>query len=195
MNEEGLDALLKQLSNASDETVSQLYERFAPLIQMVIRRLLPDAARRKLDSEDVVDSVWADVVQGLREDRWTFNDSSHFQAFLLRLARNRLFDRLRENRSALSVEVSCEGEPLSDEGNGDPFNQIEAADLWEKIQRICPPRYRLCLRLRREGHTYSEIAEQTGIHASTIRRVFYSLAREMCSLNERADQIFGSESQ
>lgn len=177
MKKEGLDALLEQLSIADDEQVAKLYEEFAPFLQIVVRRLLPTSARRKLDSEDVVVSVWADVVQGLREDRWQFVDHVHFKAFLQTLARNRLYDHLRKNRHALEKEVQFDQPHAGDQP--EPSALLQADDLWEKLLKVCPPQYEPCLQLRREGYTFSEIGSRTGFHPSSIRRIFYDLARQL----------------
>lgn len=185
---ESLEKLLERLEHADDETVGQLFEAVAPYLQMVVSRLIPGPARSKLGSEDVVLSVWVDVVQGLREDKWHFSDGAHLKAFLLTLTRNRLYDRLRQNRKAMEHEQSLSVESTEQslsEHCPNPEEILQADEMWERLLKCCPAQFQECLHLRRQGHTYPEIAEKTGFHPSSIRRIMYDLAREVVEMQPK----------
>ena len=53
---------------------------YEPYLRMAVRRQLHGALRAKLDSVDIVQSVWADLLSGFREAGWRFNDRSHLRA-------------------------------------------------------------------------------------------------------------------
>src|SRR5437867_10228291 len=55
------------------ETIVSAYE---PYLRKVVRRQLPQRLRAKFDSSDVVQSVWASVLQGLHEAKWHFTDET-----------------------------------------------------------------------------------------------------------------------
>ena len=61
--------------------------------------------RPKFDSTDIVQSVWADVVDGLRQSKWTFANMDQLRAFLVKMTRNRFVDRLRQHRRALRARM------------------------------------------------------------------------------------------
>jgi RNA polymerase sigma-70 factor (ECF subfamily) len=42
---------------------------------------------------------------------------------------------------------------------------------------LCPPAHRELLQLKRQGLSLAELAARTGLHASSIRRILYTLAR------------------
>src|SRR5438270_9045459 len=96
-----LDAVLVRLNAGDERAVEQMFIAFEPYMRMAIHRRIAGSLRAKLDSADVVQSVWADLVDGLRESRWTFESLEQFRAFLIKMTRNRLIDRLRSHRHSL----------------------------------------------------------------------------------------------
>jgi RNA polymerase sigma factor (sigma-70 family) len=178
--EEPLDRLLEQLNRGDTAVAEQMFREYEPYLRMLVRRQLRPGHRVKFDSMDVVQSVWADVLEGLRHAGWHFSDRVHLQAFLARLARNRFLDRCRKHRNALTRE-----EPLT---NASPAEAIAAPgprpsevaqhnELWDRLLALCPPAHHELLRLKRQGLGLAEIAARTGLHESSVRRILYDLAR------------------
>src|SRR5580704_89166 len=99
-----LDQLLERLNSGDAAVAEQVFREYEPYLRILVRRQLRPALRAKFDSMDVVQSVWADVLEGLRESVWSFRDRAHLQAFLVRLARHRFLDRCRKHRIALARE-------------------------------------------------------------------------------------------
>jgi DNA-directed RNA polymerase specialized sigma24 family protein len=60
-----------------------------------------------------------------------------------------------------------------------PSELAQAGDLWERILSHCPPEHRPILGLKRDGYSLAEIAERTGLHPDSIRRILRTLARAM----------------
>jgi RNA polymerase sigma-70 factor (ECF subfamily) len=177
---EPLDRLLEQLNRGDPAAAEQVFREYEPYLRMLVRRQLRPAHRVKFDSMDVVQSVWTDVLEGLRDAGWHFSDRVHLQAFLARLARNRFLDRCRKHHNAVARE-----EPLT---NASPAEAIAARgprpsevaqhnELWDRILALCPPAHHELLRLKRQGLGLAEIATRTGHHESSVRRILYELAR------------------
>ncbi len=61
------DRLLAKLNEGDADAAGQVFEKFEPFLRMVIRRQMSGKIRPKFDSTDIVQSVWADVVDGLRQ--------------------------------------------------------------------------------------------------------------------------------
>jgi hypothetical protein len=55
----------------------------------------------------------------------------------------------------------------------------QAADVWKQIQASCPDEHRPILEWKRQGFSLAEIAERTGLHPDSIRRILRTLARQM----------------
>jgi RNA polymerase sigma-70 factor (ECF subfamily) len=140
---EPLETLLDRLSAGDMAAAEQLFLAFEPYLRKAVRRQVPTNLRGKFDSVDVLQSVWADVLRGLRDSGWHFTDADHLRGFLFVAARNRLVDWIRRHHKAAERE-----EPLApgDEGHAltsrqpRPSELAQAEDLWEHILAHCPPR-------------------------------------------------------
>jgi RNA polymerase sigma factor (sigma-70 family) len=179
---EPLDKLLARLCSGDSAAAEQVFLAFEPYLRKVVRRHLPAPLRAKFDPADIIQSVWADVLHGFRKAGWRFIDADHLRGFLFIATRNRLIDRIRQHQKALDRE-----EPL---GEGDqrhefasaqprPSEVVQAGDLWEQILAHCPPEHRPIPELRRQGYSLAEIAERTGLHPDSVRRILRTLARKL----------------
>jgi RNA polymerase sigma-70 factor (ECF subfamily) len=195
MGAEPLDSLLEQLGGGDAEAVERVFRDYEPYLRMIVRRRLTPPLRSKFDSMDVVQSVWADVLRGLREDGCRFQDREHLKAYLARSTYNRFIDYYRHHRRALERERSLaeggpSGSPTSHQPR--PSELAQADDLWDSLVKICPPDHRELLDLKRQGLSLAEIAARTGLHPGSVRRILYDLARRI-SEKERASPAPGRE--
>ncbi len=74
-----------------------------------------------------------------------------------------------------------------------PDDAASAGDLWERMLALTPPEHRPILRLRREGLQLAEIAERTGLHEGSVRRILRRLARELALEEEPLPPDVGDE--
>ena len=155
MSSQRVDRLVERLSAGDLSAAEPLYMLYEPYLRLVVRRNLPPQFRAKLDSQDVVQSVWANLIDGLRKAEWKFDGPAQLRAFLLKAIRNRLIDRLRHHRQAVEHET-----PMTDTVPGSlrpsreptASQQVEAADLWQRMLRL---------------------------HVDSVRRLIRQLARRM----------------
>ncbi len=188
MSTEHLDRLLDRLNGGDPTVAEEVFREYEPYLQMLVRRQLRPALRAKFDSMDVVQSVWADVLDGLERSSWRFEDRAHLKAFLVRLTRNRFLDRCRKHRNALEheerlTETSPAGSVASDQPRPSEFAQRD--ELWERMLALCPPAHHELLHLKRQGLSLAEIAARTGLHPSSVRRILYDLADRVAAVCER----------
>ncbi|MDR3636803.1 MAG: sigma-70 family RNA polymerase sigma factor [Isosphaeraceae bacterium] len=189
MSAEPLDRLIELLNSGDEAAAEQVFREYEPVLCALVRRRLQPALRSKFDTMDVVQSVWFDVVVGLRESSWHFADRAHLEAFLARLARNRLLDRCRKHRGAVQREV-----PLNDDASTvaattqqpRPSQVAQRDELWDQMLALCPPAHHELLRLKRQGLRIAEIAARTGLHESSVRRIVYDLGRRFAAAREPA---------
>ena len=182
MEESPLARLLATLERGETAAAEQVFLAYEPYLRMVVRRQLSGGLRAKFDSMDVVQSVWADMLAGFREARWTFKDVDHLRAFLITATRNRFVDRLRRNTSALEHEQAVPHEELSQraaETTDRPSQIVQAEELWQQILAACPPGHREVVTLKRAGMSLDEITERTGFHKSSVRRILYDMERRI----------------
>jgi RNA polymerase sigma-70 factor (ECF subfamily) len=177
-----LDNLLEQLSRGDMAAAGEVFLAFEPYLRKAVRRHLPPPLRGRFDSTDILQSVWADVLRGFRDAGWRFTDADHLRGFLFVATRNRLIDRVRQHQKAVQRE-----EPLGEGDRGHalpspqpcPSEVAQEADLWERILAHCPAEHRSVLTLKRQGYSLAEIAERTGLHPDSVRRLLRTLARQL----------------
>ncbi len=187
MSSPPLDELLERLSSGDAEAAEEVFRTYEPYLRMVVRRQLPARLRAKFDSVDVVQSVWADVLHGFREAGWRFADVAHLRAFLVRLTRNRFIDRLRQHQRVVDHEQPRKPGELDEmafSSDPRPSEVMRADDLWRQMLELCPPQHHALLQLKREGKSLAEIAERTGLHPDSVRRILRTLARQLAFSSE-----------
>ncbi len=182
MEVDPLDQLLEKLCNGDDSAAEQVFVAYEPYLRLVVRRMLPAQMRSKFDSLDVVHSIWADLLGGFRESGWQFKDANHLRAFLVKATRNRFLDRVRKHKTAAAHEQPLDAAQMEEAmptPDPRPSEVAQAADLWEQMLKLCPEDHRPLLDLKRQGCTIEEIAEKTGYHPSSVRRIFYDIAHRL----------------
>jgi RNA polymerase sigma-70 factor (ECF subfamily) len=182
------EQLLERLSRGEVAAAEELFTSYAPYLRALVRGHLSDRLRAKYDSADVVQSVWVQVLRGLREDGWRFNTEAELRALLVTVARRRAISRARHHAPAAGrdrwLEPVIEASLAADEPR--PSEVAQAGDLWQRMLRLCPPEHHEILRLRREGLSFDEIAARTGLHEGSVRRVLRRLARNLALAGQPA---------
>jgi DNA-directed RNA polymerase specialized sigma24 family protein len=112
MSTESLSLILSKLSAGDTAAAEQAFRAYEPLLRSVVRRQFSPRLRAKFDSADVVQSVWADLLEGFRKGAWSFVDSDQLRAFLVTATRHRFIDIARRHRGAVVHERP--GTPLDD---------------------------------------------------------------------------------
>jgi RNA polymerase sigma-70 factor (ECF subfamily) len=189
MDVEHLDQLIERLNDGDLAAAERAFLAYEPYLRMAVRRQLSAALRSKLDSMDVVQSVWADLLTGFGAAGWRFTDHAHLRAFLVRVTRNRLIDRHRQHHRALEQERPLSAIPPRDLPRSNqprPSEIAQGQELWEQMLAVCPPGHRDILRHKRQGLPLCEIAARAGLHEGSVRRILYEVARRLANPRDGA---------
>jgi RNA polymerase sigma factor (sigma-70 family) len=195
MSRDPLDELIERLNKGDMSAAERAFLAYEPYLRMAVRRRLSGRLRAKFDSVDIVQSVWADVLAGLRTAGWQFTDRSHLRAFLVKVARNRLVDRRRQHHRAIEKERPLEQtslEEIPEAHEPRPSEIAQGNELWKKMLEQCTPAHREVLVLKRQGLLLAEIAARTGLHEGSIRRILYELARRLAVSRRTAQRGAGA---
>jgi RNA polymerase sigma-70 factor (ECF subfamily) len=182
MNPDSVEPLMEQLSQGEMARAKQVFLDYEPYLRKVVRRQLPQGLRAKFDSVDIVQSVWAHLLEGYRAGAWRFSDARRFQAFLVQVTRHRFIDSYRKHRTAFEKEQPLGGMHTSQmpaASQPRPPEVIEAEELWQQMLALCPPEHQELLRLKRQGLPMEELTARTGMHPGSIRRILRNLARKL----------------
>jgi RNA polymerase sigma-70 factor (ECF subfamily) len=188
---EPLDNLLAQLCSGDMAAAEKVFLAYEPYLRKAVRRQLPAPLRAKFDPADIVQSVWADVLRGFGEAGWRFADADHLRGFLFIATRNRLIDRIRQHEKATerTRPLGCADQRHHLRSpQPRPSEVAQADDLWERILAHCPAEHRPILELRRQGYSLAEIAQRTGLHPDSVRRILRTLARQLAFAREEGGE-------
>ncbi len=187
------EALMRRVREGCPEAARQVFDLYSPHVRRVVRRRLDQLLRRQYDSTDFLQAVWASFFT-LPADRYTFDEPADLVNFLGRVAANKVVEVFRQRvqtakndigRDLPIEKISPEGpaagvavaaEPAGREPT--PSQVAIAEERWEQMLRGQPPRARHVLELLRQGHTYREVAERTGVHPKVIQRLLRKLGPE-----------------
>jgi RNA polymerase sigma factor (sigma-70 family) len=189
MSAEHLDQLLAGLNSGDVAVAEQVFRTYEPYLRILVRRELRAELRTKFDSSDVVQSVWADLLVGLQGRGWHFADRAHLQAFLVRLMKNRFIDLCRKHGPALAHEQRLADNELAEIVAGNlhhPSEVVQGNELWERILALCPENHRELVRMKLKGLTANEIADRTGLHPNSVRRILVELAQRLDEVDPRS---------
>lgn len=186
------DTLLEKLADGETEAAGRAFREYEPFLRAMVRRRLTPMLRAKFDSVDVVQSAWTDVLRSYREEGLRFNDQSHLRAFLARVTSNHFATLCRRHRTAIEhersfVEDLAPAEAASPQPR--PSQMAQAAELWTTLMDLCPPSHREVLKLKGQGVPLDEIAQCTGLHPSSVRRILYELAKKLAEERRRSASI------
>ncbi len=187
-NQDSLEPLLDKLCQGDMSVAKKVFLAYEPQLRRIIRRQLPNRLRAKFDSVDIVQSMWADLLDGYRSGAWHFPDVRRLEAFLVQVARNRFIDRFRKHRIPFEKEQPLGGLHTSEmpaAQEAAPPQVVEAEELWEQMLALCPPEHRELLHLKRQGLPMEELVARTGLHPGSIRRILRNLACKL-ALNDQA---------
>jgi RNA polymerase sigma factor (sigma-70 family) len=175
------ESVIAHLREGDVAAAEQAYAACEPYLFAVVRRRLPQQLRRRIDSTDIVQSIWADLLEGFRSRRWYFEDERMLRGFLVRVARNRIIDRYRQHVASIGREQSITDPSYeaADQATAAPSQIAQSDDLWQRMLALCPPEHHEILRLKREGYTLLDIAARTGLHEGSVRRILRNLARDL----------------
>lgn len=159
--------LVRSIAGGSAEAVADLYDRHAPLIFGLARRMVG----RPEDAEEIVQDVFAQVwrqAARYQEGRATV------VGWLVMLTRTRAIDRIRSrNARPDRVGASIDVVPALASAAPDPeASALSASDVGvvKRALAVLPEGQRSLVELAYyEGLSHSEIAERTGVALGTIK--------------------------
>lgn len=178
--------LMRDLGEGSEDAAWILVERYTPHILRVVRAALPRAIRSKIDSVDIVNTLFGSLLLK-RSYLARVEEPGQLLAILTKAARNRVIDEYRKYTRCASRDINSEEMEFAAVGDtakgvaGDrrlggreetPSQIVISREKWLRITRSLGDRDRRILSLRMEGATYEGIAREIGdVSQRTVRRV------------------------
>jgi len=160
-------------ANALEELVARHY---GPLLYF-IRRMVGDSR----SAEDVLQNTWLAVVRDLRKLR----NPEAFSAWLYRIARNKVYQRLRKRDRVLPLSQEVEVTAAPEET--DDFSAEDAARVHECLERVRPEHREVLVLRFLEQMSYQDIAAVVGCGLGTVRSRLHYAKRALRKEMEETD--------
>jgi RNA polymerase sigma-70 factor (ECF subfamily) len=190
MTSVGDRTLLQLFRQGSEEAARELYERYVDRLIPLARQRLSDRLARRVDAQDVVQSVFRTFFNRVRNDRFTVEGPDDVYKLLcgitLRKALRQVAYHTAAKRDIHRERAAGTGRMAEADQKVDPTPSPLAVNAFvEQLENFLEqlrPEQRQILELRLQGYGPREIAQQLGV---LEHKVFY-LQRLLRDLAERA---------
>jgi RNA polymerase sigma factor (sigma-70 family) len=180
-NEE-FNSLLKRAKAGDESAIRDFLSRFEQEVQTMVRARLPRKLRTRFDSTDFVQSVWQSFFVDSGKDAPEFETVEHFRGFLFGMVRNKVHEQHRRLTKTAKYDLAREEQLYVRRGDREvlrevkspeptPSQNFQADDRMAQLTAGRSPREVEVLTLRRQGLTFVEIAERTGLSERKVRRL------------------------
>lgn len=137
-----------------ERAMRALWERHAPAVDIVVRRLAGDDDL----AADIAQEVWIQIFRALP----SFRGESQFGTWAHRIAVNRTLNALRRVRREERLETPIEETTVAVEPD-DPDRALLASSIREALTHLAPGARRVFVLHDVEGYTHEQIAGELGI--------------------------------
>lgn len=189
--------LMEAVRSGSEEAAWTIAELYTPHLLRAVRANFPQAIRSKVDSVDIVNTLWASLL--LKRQRLEgISDPAQLVALLSSAARNRVIDEHRKYTTSAARNIQQETATYSDDrplqvtgmteegmrrGGADTPSQVAICrEKWRRLYESLSDRDRAIIQHRIGGKSPSEIEHSIpGVSERTARRVI-AMAIEQLTL-------------
>jgi RNA polymerase sigma factor (sigma-70 family) len=172
--------LLRRAKAGENAAIRDFLARFEQEVRTMVRCRLPRKLRSQYDSADFVQSVWQSFF--VDSDSREFDNVEHLRGFLFGMVRNKVREQHRRLTRTEKYDLAREERLYVRRGDREvprevvspdpsPSQAVQASDRMAQLTAGRSPLEIEVLTLRRQGLTFAEIAERTGINERTVRRV------------------------
>jgi RNA polymerase sigma-70 factor (ECF subfamily) len=185
--------LLARWQRGDEEAAQNLFDRYAERLLALAHSRLPPGMAARVDSEDVIQSVYRSFFAAAREGRYVLQQSGDLWRLLVTITLNKTARQRRRHLAASrSVARDCPLAPEESEGDWQalvsrepsPDAVLALTDLLENaLQPFSEPHRRL-IGLYLQGYPVAEIASTVGVSQRTVFRVLEQFKEDLTPLIE-----------
>jgi RNA polymerase sigma factor (sigma-70 family) len=183
-NDDEFAELLRRARAGESAAIRDFLEQFEQEVRTMVRSRLPRKLRTQFDSTDFVQSVWQSFF--VESDSRDFDNVEHVRRFLFGMVRNKVREQHRRLTRTEKYDLAREERLYVRKGDREvprevvspdpsPSAAVQATDRMAQLTAGRSPLEIEVLTLRRQGLTFVEIAERTGINERAVRRVIEAI--------------------
>jgi len=190
------DELLERLREGEEDAARQIFEQYAKRLIGLARVHLDSAVRRKVDPEDVVQSVFKSFFVRMGKGQFDLENTDGLWSLLVVITLRKCGHKVRDlHRQRQDIRKETAPRQADDEAASSwqalapGPTPLEAAILAETVEQVfggLKERERLIVELHLQGHEIAEIQAQVQRSEYTVRDV---LTRVRKRLEKQRDQV------
>ena len=189
-------AMMDDLLAGREEAAEQIVEEYTSALVAVARRQIGARLARRVDAEDVVQSVYRSLFVRARRGEYELGSGRDLWKLLVTITLNKVRRQAKFHKAGrrdMMLERSATtdtGQPAAEQlARANEPTPDEAAGLVDEVQTFLeglPERDRSIVELRLQGLTSAEIAAETGRAERSVRRVLEQIQKRLASRREEA---------
>ena len=172
---------VKTIVDLEDGYEEIVFNQYAHRLIGLARNKLPNNLQRRVDADDIVQSVFRSFFRRNQEGQFDFDDTFDVWHLLAAITYRKVMNSIkhhyrdkrnpgREVRAAGSDESLAEGPPVADRTPG-PEDLNIVVDYLNWILGQLPEDYQQILQMRMEGFSIAEVADEVKVSERTVKRV------------------------
>jgi RNA polymerase sigma factor (sigma-70 family) len=171
-----VSGLLAAIRAGDEQAVATFIQRYEPMLRCVLRvRETIRWLQSRLDSQDLVQSVFIKVIAAIQGERAHFSDEAGLEAFLRTASRNRLRDHVRRQKAARrDRQRTIAGGPAAlvqlPEAAPSPSRFAEVREQIARVEGCAAPADLEVLRERVDGTDWKELATARNLTPDALRK-------------------------
>lgn len=176
--------LFRRWQRGDQDAAQHLFELYSTKLTGLAEKHLSERLARRLDGEDIVQSVFRSFFQRSAGGEFSIRNSTDLWQLLVKITLSKVCSQARRHTAAMRdmrAETASSETWMLEALTRDP-GPVEAATLVDQIETILeglPDTYGQILALRLEGRPRTEIAEDLGISRQTVYRVLTLLQQRL----------------
>ena len=196
-DEIGDKTLAEQCQEGDERAFEAIFERYGEKLVRLAGKRISEKLSRRIEPEDVVQSVFRTFFGRVQENRFTFVNADDLWKLLVSMTLNKLRNKVDFHtaaKRAVGAERPLGGttsqpsafDPSGEEPSGEAV--VAFLDLLETFMDELRPQDRTILEMRLNGYTQDEIARDIGCTERTVRRVLERI-RGVAEQNKLREQL------
>ncbi len=166
--------LVELWRQGDQEAATRLYDRYQSRLLLLVNGRLNDRLRRRLDPEELVQSIMKSAFRVTSEQDIGCRDETGFWKWLVSVALNKTYKRIdRETAGKRDPKRETGGDTVLGErilGEPTPDDVVEVSELLEKIMAKLTDVQGKILLGKLNGLSHAEIAEKLDVSTKTVQR-------------------------